>query len=448
MKPVLALVAALALLLLVPVATPEAAPETVVVADLVVPVRVENLVQTLCPSAAAFDVNAAAQTIRFHETDDPVPTPEQFPPGYSRSGCGTLAITLSVPPRSSHLRAYFTEDRFVEELKVPNTGANLNTGIVFNQTVQILNGFGILLREIELFDAQTPSVAATNFSLEPGVPMAGVKEATVRWTFSDLSRLFIGGLPPTPGGEAYAATLTAPHIEFSGIPLAFTSEQHKSLSPSTLGSETFVAIEVPSDATQADVRVELAGDFQFETATAPDGFVWDTTTTRRAPGRDGFNRTQILQESFGGISRIIIPLELIQAHGAGTYTVLARSATVQEVQPGLLGLAILIHLVPVPLAALALRDIRVFEREAFGGYRRTARRLRLVLIAVAAYYLAFMIAGLAAGRLDQMVVLPLSTDASFLYLHVGLALFAFAAIWRTARELYRMTVPKRLAGHR
>ncbi len=325
---------------------------------------------------------------------------------------------------------------------VPNSPIALNTGINFEQRIGVTNEFGTVLRDQALFPTDAASTNATLFALEPGVPLAGVGAATVTWSFTDAGVILTPALGDTPQGEAYRATLSHPALELAGIPLAYSETEGTARSGPTLADEKTFSIVVPPELLTADLRLRLADQFNFASAVAPDGQVLSGFTTRGGAGPAGFDRTKVLQEHYEGFSQITVPWEIVQSHGPGNWTLRASSTAVQEVQPGLAAIAILLHLVPVPLAFLALRDTRAFERVAFGGYRRTARRLFLVTIAVGLYYVAFLLAALVAGRLGQMTILPLSTEGLFLYLHIGLALFAFTAIWLTARELYRMTVPK------
>ncbi len=412
-----------------------------VVADLFVPVKVEALAQQPCANGA-FEVDSAAQSVRFHEVD-PADSMGQFAPGFFVNGCGTLSVTLAVPPGTDHLHAYFDEDRVVEEYAVPNVPLNPpHVNVDFEQRLQVQNGFGTELLDKAVFAADAPTTNRTAVVVEPGVPMAGVANVTLLWTFTDASSI-TSTLAFAPQGEAYGATLTAPQVEFSSIPLAYVAQQQTARRGSQLLDERSFEVVVPSALTHADVRLRLEDRFVFTDLVAPDGQSIAGFTTRSKDGPAGFDRGRILQEHYLGVSQITIPWEIVQSHGAGTWAVRVQDNTVRgEVQTPLAILSILLLLIPVPLAIVALRDIRVFEREAFGGYRRTARRLRLTVFAVSSYYLVFTLAAFVAGQLGEMTVLPLSTEGIFLYLNIGLAVLSFVTILLTARELYRMTVPR------
>jgi hypothetical protein len=130
--------------------------------------------------------------------------------------------------------------------------------------------------------------------------------------------------------------------------------------------------------------------------------------------------------------------------GPGRYTVSFTSVDAVHTYPWLLPLAVLVLLAPLPFALVAYRHVRRFEDEAFGGFRRSARNLRIALVVAFAYYLAVLVSHFAGSRLELMTAWPMPFEAVVLYVQVAIAIAAFLALFAVARELYRITVPKAL----
>ncbi len=100
---------------------------------------------------------------------------------------------------------------------------------------------------------------------------------------------------------------------------------------------------------------------------------------------------------------------------------------------------------PPVLAVLIDRQVRAFQREAFGHLRKAARNLRIMAWAMFLFYLGVLVGSLAAGDLPQIVALPLSREAIAIYARIGAAIAGYACALFVAKELYLTTKPGKLA---
>ncbi|MEA3191277.1 MAG: hypothetical protein QOD77_1859 [Thermoplasmata archaeon] len=97
---------------------------------------------------------------------------------------------------------------------------------------------------------------------------------------------------------------------------------------------------------------------------------------------------------------------------------------------------------PLALAFVVDRQVRSFQREAFGHLRRAARNLRFMAWAIFVYYLGVLAASWLTGDLEQLARWPLSAQAWAIYLRIGAAILAYVMAILVARELYLVTKPR------
>jgi hypothetical protein len=245
-------------------------------------------------------------------------------------------------------------------------------------------------------------------------------------------------------GQDFSATVTGVELRYLGLPVQGHVSDRLEREGTLLVGHTRVGLDV-ADPAAGDLRVEVAPGLSYSHVVAPDGERIGATASRTDAGPDGFDRTAVLVESLpGGALQVTVPRELLAAHGAGRYTLAFTSLGGVETFPWLLPFAVLVLLAPLPFALLAYRHVRRFEGESFGGFRRSARNLRVALVVAFAYYVAVLLSHFLGSRFELMAAWPMPVEAVLLYVQVAIAVAAFLALYAVARELYRITVPKEL----
>ncbi len=419
-----------------------------------VPVSGLALTQVNCPgttSPGALAIDAVANTFRWSETDVGQ-TPAGQAPGMTTKGCATVAFTIDVPPGSDDVALSFSAGREVTcGLSVPPTPINPGGPLIgcprFQQSIT-LNGTAGGAVTFDYYNVSEPAHDVKPvLGLQP-LPLAGQARLHGVWLFREGDSSIDPALAPVrPNGAAYAATIASPLLQFQGIaapPSSVTFAERRA--GTALLQDVEVAVPVPSTLLESGLGPDLTVRFDprlgFQEVRAPDGDVLVDRVTRQAVGPFGFDRSKLLLERDGNSTQITVSAELLRAHGAGTYVVVESQELHIQAVPALVPLAALLLVVPFPFAGLAAIKTRAFEKQAFGGFRRSARNLRLALLIVTLYYLAVVGAALLAGGVDDMTRLPLAASAWFLYLQLLLAAAAFGSLYLVARELHGITVPK------
>ncbi len=113
--------------------------------------------------------------------------------------------------------------------------------------------------------------------------------------------------------------------------------------------------------------------------------------------------------------------------------------------PALVLVATVFLLAPPVLAAFIDRQVRAFQREAFGHLRKAARNLRVMAWAMFLFYLGVLVASFTAGDLPQIVQWPLSSEGFAIYVRIGAAIGGYVGALFVAKELYLVTRPGKIA---
>lgn len=392
--------------------------------------------------AETFTPLPAQHGFRFAETDGATATAPGDPPGYNGHGCGIVALNLTVPAGTEHIHVQFLANR---EASIRPGSIQSVYGPRFQQDVTVAVSDGAFVKT-DYYNVSDGSHASTFVEPNPPLYPGAVSSIRVAWTFADRGTEGDASLTKLYSGGAYAATITNASVEFSSVAIPA-----KTISESDRRSEAFVfhdvAVAVPVGAElladqDTDLRIRLDPSVSFVEVQAPDGARITDRSTRTGAGPLGFDHSRVLLERLSGYTQITVPAPVLRAHGSGTYILIETQQTDVRAIPALVPFAVIMLLLPFPFAAIAFVNVRIFEREAFGAFRRSARNLRYALVAAVLYYLIVVGAALFGGRLALMANWPLTTEAIFLYLQVLLAGLAFVALWLVARELYGITVPK------
>lgn len=379
---------------------------------------------------------------RFEEQQAAAGDATPYPGGYLAVGCGEASVSRFVPPGARSVEVHFQGDRVVEEFAVGDTTVT-RPGRSFEQRIAF-RGTGTGDREVDYMDP-----AAGSLPLQPVAPDSFLipRDTTafeLAWLFRDQSYFVGPDFPDVLSGQAFSATVQAISVRYPGIPVEATVTDSLQREGTLVVGRTRIGTEV-ADPHAGDLRIEVADGLAFSHVRGPDGSRFDTQTSRLAAGANGFDRSAILVETLeDGAQQVTIPREVLASLGAGRYTVAFTSVDAVHTYPWLLPVAVLILLAPLPFALLAYHHVRRFEDEAFGGFRRSARNLRVALVVAFAYYVAVLVSHFVGSRLDLMTAWPLPFEALLLYLQVAIAIGAFLALFAVARELYRITVPKAL----
>jgi hypothetical protein len=387
-------------------------------------------------------VAADGLSFRWSE-DDNGATPPGAQPGMTTKGCATIGFTAAVPAGAAGVELLFNGTRDVTcSLQVPNV-----PGCPRFVQEAALNVTGQGEVRLAYHDPGDPAAGGAWVRLV-GPALHGEASLRASWSFSETSSgIDPSSFPLRPTGAAYAADVRHPVLHFTDVP---ATPALLDLKERRAGSQVFQDVEVGvavgpglvGSETGADLRVRFDAAVAFREVRAPDGAVLTDRVTRVAEGPFGFDRSKILLERTSEATEITVPAEILRQHGAGTYVLVESQGLQVQSVAYLLPLAWLLLLAPFPFAAVAVRQARTFERQAFGGFRRSARNLRVALVVALLYYLAVVGAALLAGGVDAMTRWPLSLAGGFLYLQLALAAAAFASLYFVARELHGMTLPR------
>ena len=415
-----------------------------VVLDRIEPVPVTDFRFVPCRSS---DQDTAAfvpldNGFRFEERQPGAGDATPYPGGYLAVGCGEASVTRTVPAGARSAEVLFQGDRVVEEFAVEDTTVT-RPGRSFEQRIAF-RGTGSGDREVDYMDS-----AAGSLPLQPIAPDSfliphDTTAFDLAWIFRDQSYFVGPDFPDVLSGQAFSATVADVVVRYPGLPVDAKVSDSLQREGTLLVGKTRVVADVV-DPAAGDLRLEVAEGLAFSHLRAPDGSRFDAHTSRLTAGPDGYDRSAILVETLeDGAVQVTVPSDVLTTFGAGKYTVVFTSVDAVHTYPWLLPLAALILLAPLPFALVAYRHVRRFEDEAFGGFRRSARNLRIALVVAFAYYLAVLVSHFVGSRLDLMTAWPLPFEAVLLYLQVAIAVGAFLALFAVARELYRITVPKAL----
>lgn len=439
-----ALAVVLALLCAAPLAVASGHTVREVVFDRVEAIPVADFRFVPCQSSdqdtAAFV--ALDNGFRFEERQPGAGDATPYPGGYLAVGCGEASVTRTVPAGAKSAEVLFDGDRVVEEFAVEGTTVT-RPGRSFEQRIAF-RGTGPGDREVDYMDS-----AAGSLPLQPVAPDSflippDTTSFDLAWVFRDQSYFVGPDFPDVLSGQAFSATVANVAVRYPGLPVDAQVTDSLQREGTLLVGRTRVVAHVVEPAA-GDLRIEVAEGLAFSHLRAPDGSRFSAHTSRLAAGPEGFDRSAVLVETLeDGAVQVTVPREVLATFGAGQYTVVFTSVDAVHTYPWLLPLAVLLLLAPLPFALLAYRHVRRFEDEAFGGFRRSARNLRIALVVAFAYYLAVLVSHFVGSRLDLMTAWPLPFEAVLLYLQVFIAVGAFLALFAVARELYRITVPKAL----
>ncbi len=111
------------------------------------------------------------------------------------------------------------------------------------------------------------------------------------------------------------------------------------------------------------------------------------------------------------------------------------------VQPGLVVLAIVFYIAPLVLAILNDRQVRAFQKYAFGHFEKAARNLRIMIWFVFVYYVGVLIGSLVIGDLPAMWEFPMPAEGVQIYVRIGAAAAAYVFALFVSKELYLVTKP-------
>ena len=443
--------AALAVLLLALLAAPLGAPPAQAAGSGVHSVVLDQ-VEDIDPARFRFEPCADTAAFvpvdggfRFEERQSSTGGGTPYPGGYLAIGCGRAELDLAAPPGAAFVEVRFLGDRVVDEFNVQGAAVS-RPGRSFTQEVRFETPNATADRRVAYADPAAPSQPLAPVTVDAfQLPRAGAA-FTLAWDFQDASYFVApnSGLPDVLSGQAFAATVKGVQLRYLGLPVDSHVADELERQGSLLVGRTRVRIDV-ADPMAGDLRVEVAAGLSYSHLIAADGKRLEAQASRTDAGPDGFDRSAVLVETLpGGAQQVTVPRELLAEHGAGRYTLAFTSVDAIETFPWLLPLAFLAMLAPIPVALLAYRHVRRFEVEAFGGFRRSARNLRLALVVAVAYYGAVLLSHFLGSRIELMAAWPLPVEAILLYVQVAVAVAAFLALHAVARELYQITVPKAL----
>ncbi|MEK6975226.1 MAG: hypothetical protein AABY18_02675 [Candidatus Thermoplasmatota archaeon] len=380
---------------------------------------------------------------RFEERQPGTGDAQPYPGGYLAIGCGEAAVTRTAPAGARSVEVLFQGDRVVEEFDVQGNSVT-RPGVAFDQRIAFRSGNASSDRQVDYMDPGAGSLPMQPVAPDSFLLARSAATFDLAWVFSDQSYFVGPDFPDVLSGQAFSATVQNVTLRYPGLPVASKVTDSLQREGTLLVGKTRIAADI-SDPEAGDLRVVVANGLAFSHLRAPDGTKFDTQASRLAAGPDGFDRSAVLVETLeDGSVQVTVPREVLTDFGAGRYTVSFTSVGAVHTFPWLIPVAVLVLLAPLPFALLAYLHVRRFEDEAFGGFRRSARNLRIALVVAFAYYVAVLVSHFAGSRLDLMTAWPLPFEAFLLYLQVVIAVGAFLALFAVARELYRITVPKAL----
>lgn len=364
-----------------------------------------------------------------------------YPGGYLSLGCGEATLQRTAPDGARSVEARFWGDRGVAVFNAQGT-AVARPGRQFDQELHFQAG--LTDRRVAYID---PGAGALPLGpLAPdGFPVpGGVGDFRLTWSFRDSSYFVGPDFPDVLSGQDFSATVQDITLRYPDLPLEHKVDTSRERQGSLLVESTRVRVTL-DDPAAADLRLQLAPGIRFEAVRGPDGSRITAQTSRLSAGPDGFDRSAVLVESLDqGRLQVTVPSQMLAALGPGAYELTFTGVDAIATNAWLLPVAIVALLAPLPFAALAYHHVRRYEDEAFGGFRRSARNLRVVLLVAFAYYVAVLAGHFAGSRLDLLTAWPLPVEALLLYVQVGIAIATFLALFAVAQELYRMTVPRDL----
>lgn len=363
-----------------------------------------------------------------------------YPGGYLALGCGEARLDRLAPVGARSVQVRFQGDRGVDEFNVAGTTIT-RPGRQFDQELRFQSG--ATDRRVSYYEPAAGPLPLGLVAPDAFLAPAGVDAFTLTWSFRDSSYFVGQSFPDVLSGQAFSATVQDVVLRFPDLPLEHAVRDSNQRQGELLVETTRVTVPI-ADATAGDLRVQVAHGLTFDSLRAPDGTRITTQTTRITEGPDGFNRTAILVESLDQGTEVTVPQEVLARFGPGTYALTFTGVDAVQTHTWFLPFVILILLAPLPFALLAYHHVRRFELEAFGGFRRSARNLRVALVVLFLYYLAVLVGHFLGSRLILMTAWPLPFEALVLYVQVGIAVAAFLALFAVARELYHITVPRDL----
>lgn len=397
-----------------------------------------------CPDTASFVVLDDGFTFQEQQPGSGASGGTPYPGGYLSLGCGEALLDREVPPGARLVEVRFLGDRGVDEFDVEGSSLT-RPGREFSQEVAFRTADGAGDRRVAYLDAQDGSQPLQERAVDGFQVPEGTPHYTLAWSFRDASYFVGPGFPDVLSGQAFNATVRGVELRYPGIVLGADVGSDLQRAGDLLVRQTSVALDV-ADPAAGDVRIEVASGLAFDHLRGPDGQRVTVQSSRTGPGPDGFDRSGILVEALpDGAVQVTVPREMLSSLGPGRYTVAFTGVDAVQTYPWVLPLALLVLLAPLPFALLAYRHVRRFEDESFGGFRRSARNLRIALVVAFAYYVIVLASHFLGARLDLLTAWPLPVEAVLVYVQVAIAVAAFLALYAVARELYHITVPKPLA---
>ncbi len=422
--------------------------------DTFVDVRLEDMIVAIgCAAGAeqlgatvAFDAETDSFTFREGEGAVGGTVPEYYDPGPAmvQSQCATVAIELAVPAGTDHVHVRFDADRRIAQ--------PVSLDYHMPQELRLLDAVtDETIATVEVFawdegPRDRTRHAELGVGEAPFFPIPGdVTKLRIEWYFEDKGQSFSRDGFGAVSGQTFSATVWDPVVEFSAAPAyaqgITRSERRDGL---TIHTDTRVPLDYVPGGNATNLRVRAPLESQFSHLITPGGARLDATGSlfNAEYGPDA-RFVAIDRNSAEGYVEISIPHALLAPHGTGTYW--AVFTEVSTVAPSSTALSInaVLAALPLALAAMAVQRIREFQREAFGGYRRTASKLMLTVGLVLAYYVVAMLGAMLAGWFVVAAAWPPTRITFLLYLQIALAMAAFWWLWLTGREMYRIIRPVR-----
>ncbi len=425
--------------------------------DRFVDIAMSDLVATSGCGASGVANNSLNATVTFDEEQDSFTFSEgrfeggleNLPAGLgdqagaTRAVCATVSVVLPVPAETEHIHVRFEADRRV-------TQAVTLTYHMPQQLRIVDDANGRMLYDVDVFIWDEGSRDRTRFAnLGAGVlgyfPLPpGLETVRLEWFFEDEGQTRDRGQDNIVSGQGFDATVWDPVAEFSSRPRVVGDAAHTQHREGlTVSKDTSIPIDYDPQGNQTNWRVRAPLDSVFSYILTPDGQRIDRTGNILDGGEYGPDLDFIIVDRFSaeGYVELTIPDRVMAPTGPGEYRVVFTETTMATPERGIMAFNAALAAIPLAFAAMALQRIREFQREAFGGYRRTARNLMVTLVLVLAYYVAAMVGAVIAGWFTVAALLPPTADSVLLYLQVFLAMAAFWWLWLTGREMYRIVRP-------
>lgn len=369
-----------------------------------------------------------------------------YPGGYLALGCGEANVRRSVPAGATLVEVSFLGDRGVQEFNVEGNSVT-RPGREFTQEVAFQTPSGAGARRVAYMDAEAGSLPEQRIVLDAFQVPADQVDITLDWAFRDASYFVGSTFPDVLSGQSFNATVRDVQVRYPGLAVDHKVREDASREGRLVVDRTSVRLDL-DDAGAGDLRAQVDRGLAFSALHAPGGKTVRERASRFAAGPDGYDHGAVLVESLpDGSTQVTVPREMLASLGPGAYRLEFTSVDAVHAYPWLLPLAILVLLAPLPFALLAYHHVRRFEDEAFGGFRRSARNLRVALVVAFLYYVAVVVSHFLSSRLELMVSWPMPLEAVLVYVQVGIAVGAFLALFAVARELYHITVPKELVRY-